>query len=911
MRDFVAHVRRHLSRQDVAEDRYDEVVDELASELEARYTVLVQRGATDEDAWSEVLAQIPSWPSLAHDLTMAIGTGPVRERRRSRLRRFFGIDRWQQDLTHSIRVLRKDRGFTVTAIVTLTICLGGHAAIVAGVNTVLFHPLRTPEPDRVLLMANQYPGMEARRGFLSSTPDYHDRLRHVTVFEEQAFYNFYGASIESGGVATRVRGMVATPSLFRLLRVTPQYGRLFTEDEGTVGNETRVLLTDGLWRELFGADPAAVGRTLRLTGQEFTIVGILPRDFSFGDPATRFWVPLALNDRQRSDEARHSNGWFSIGRLKPGATIEQVQSQLKAVDALNVERTPAQLRPLLKSTRYYTGVEPLQDFLVRDVRGPLYLLWGAALAVLVIGVGNLCNIALARSRARLTELGTRLAIGAGRLDVVRQLLVEGGLIALGGAAGGLALGAWMLSALRTRALSPVPLQIDIAVVGITLGLGVLAGVLIGLVSSSPLYTMRLGSMLHEATRSGTGGRAVRVTRRTLVVAQMACSFMLLLGSALLWASLRNLLAVDPGFTVEHVISGTITLPDTRYAADDAARGFLNRSLESIRQLPGVAAAGATTIVPLGSNAQSGLIFAEGYVPQPGEPVVSGLRSLVTPGYFETVGTPLVRGRYFDERDTLPTSTAIVIDERLARRFWPDGDAIGRRMFWPSSPSQFRLDANTPWLTVVGVVRTAHLRGPVPDADIGTTGTYYLPYAVTAPRSVGFVIRTKDEPTAIVRDVRAALARIDREMPLFDIRTLAERTELVLMSRTNTMHLATLFAAVALFLSAIGLYGVLAYLVTQRRREIGVRMALGSAPRAIVGLVLREGLGLAVGGVVLGAIGSFMLGRLVASQLYGITPSNPWVMLLMAVTLSAVAAVACIIPARRAAGVDVMRILSAP
>ncbi len=339
--------------------------------------------------------------------------------------------------------------------------------------------------------------------------------------------------------------------------------------------------------------------------------------------------------------------------------------------------------------------------------------------------------------------------------------------------------------------------------------------------------------------------------------------------------------------------------------------FLNRSLESIRQLPGVAAAGATTIVPLGSSAQSGLLFAEGYVPQPGEPAVSGLRSFVTPGYFETVGTPLVRGRYFDDRDTLPTSTAIVIDEQLARRFWPDGDAIGRRMFWPSSPSQFRLDASTPWLTVVGVVRTAHLRGPVPDASIGTTGTFYLPYAVTAPRSVGFVIRTTGEPTAIVRDVRAALAQIDREIPLFDVRTLAERTELALMSRTNTMQLATLFAAVALFLSAIGLYGVLAYLVTQRRREIGVRMALGSAPRAIVGLVLREGLGLAVGGVILGAIGSLVLGRLVASQLYGIAPSNPWVMLLIGVTLSAVAAVACIVPARRAAHVDVTRILSAP
>jgi predicted permease len=765
----------------------------------------------------------------------------------------------------------------------------------------------------VLLMANQYPLVEARRGTRSSTPDYDDRLRHVTVFQEQAFYNFYGGTIETGGMATLMRGMVATPSLFRLLRVNPAHGRIFTDDEGTPGNEARIILTDGLWHELFGADPAVIGRTLRLTGRELTIVGILPRDFSFGDPDARFWIPLALTARQRSDDARHGNGWFSIGRLKPGATIEQARDQLKALDTLNLERMPPQLKRIVINTGFYTGVEPLQDVLVRDVRGPLYLLWGAALAVLAIGVGNLGNIALARSRARLNELGIRLAIGAGRFDVVRQLLVEGFLIAVSGAAGGLALGAWVLSAPRMRELGAAQLHIDTAVAGVTLGLGLLAGVLISLVSASPLYTMRLGAMLHEGSRSGTQGRALRATRRTLVVAQMACSFMLLMGSALLWVSLRNLLAVDPGFSTENVITGAISLPGARFAADDAARAFLNRSLTSIRQLPGVAAAGATTIVPLRGISQTGIILAEGYVPKPGEPPVSGVRSFVTSGYFEAVGTALIRGRYFDERDNQPTSRAIVIDERLARRFWPDGDAIGRRMFWPTNPRQLStIDANTRWLTVIGVVRTARLRGPMAEeGPSGTSGTYYLPYAVTAPRDVGYVIRTEGEPTGIVRDMRSALAQVDREVPLFDIRTMSERTELALMSRTNTMHLGTLFAAVALFLSAIGLYGVLAYLVTQRTREIGVRLAVGSTPGAIVGLVLREGLSMAIGGVALGAAGTLAFGRLAASQLYGITPSDPWVMLLTTVTLTAVAALACIIPARRAAHVDVMRILSAP
>jgi predicted permease len=911
MRDFVAFVRHNLPRRDVPVDRYDEVVEELASELEARYTALVQRGSSDEEAWRDVRAQVPSWPALAHDV-IAAGSVP-RATGLTRLLGFFTIERWTRELGFGLRVLRKDRGFTATAIVTLAVCLGGHAAIVAAVDAMLLHPLRVPEPDRVLLMANQYPRVEARRGRLSSTPDYEDRLRHVTAFEEQAFYNYSAATIETGGAPTRMPGMVATPSLFRLLRVNPAQGRIFTEAEGTVGNDTRIILTDGLWRELFGADPTVMGRTLRLTGRDYTIVGILPRDFSFGDPAARFWIPLALTDRQRSDDARHRNGWFSIGRLKPGATIEQARDQLKAMDAVNFERTPPRLKALLTNTGFYTGVEPLREVLVRDVRGPLYLLWGAALAVLVIGIANLCSIALARSRARLSDLGTRLALGASRFDIIRQLLIEGSLIAAGGAAGGLALATWMLSGLQYMQQGSARLRLDAGAVGITLGVSALAGVLMSLVSASPLLTTKLDTMLHDGLRGATRGRAVRATWRTLVVAQMTCSFALLMGSALLYVSLRNLLAVDPGFRTDNVITGVMSLSGPRYAADVVARSFVTRALESIRRLPGVVAAGATTIVPMSGRSQTGVVIADGYVPAPGEPAVSGVRSMVTTGYFETVGTPILRGRYFDERDEDPTSTNIVIDERLARRFWSDGAAVGRRMFCPITAGELAtIGASTRWLTVIGVVRSARLNGPAAEeSPSGTSGTYYLPYAVTAPREIGYVIRTDGNPSGIVQEIRSALAQIDRELPLFDIRTLSERTELVLSSRTNTLRLALLFAGVGVFLSALGLYGMLAYLVTQRSREIGVRLAVGSTPRGIVALVLREGLWLAMAGIGLGAAASLTFGRLLASHLYGITPTDPRLMLLMAAALTAVAILACIVPARRAALIDVVRILGAP
>ena len=912
MRDFVAHVRRHLSRRDVPEDRFDEIVEELAAELESRYTTLLEQGSSEADAWNGALAQVPSWPSFAREIGVATGTPLLRERRPSPLRVWLGVDRWLQDVKLAVRVLRKDRGFTMTAIATLTICLGGHAAIVAGVNGVLFHPLRIPEADRVLLMANQYPAVEKRWATTSATPDYEDRIQHVTVMEEQALYNYFGMTLEIAGVPTRAIGITGTPSLLRLLRVRPAHGRLFVDTEATPGRDQSVILTDRLFRELYNSDPAAVGRRLRVSGREHTIVGVLPRDFTFGGPDVRVWTPLALTERQRSDDARHSNGWTSIGRLKPGATIDQVRAQLKAVDAINLERTTPKLKPILINTGFYTSVEPLANVVVREVQGPLSMLWGASIVVLVIGLGNLGNLAFARSRTRLGELGTRLAIGAGRFDVIRQQLVEGLLIGGAGAGAALAVGVSILSTLRRRELvTNTAIQIDLTVVGITIGLGILAGVIVGLVSASPLFTMRLSSILHDGTRSRTGGRAVRATRRTLVVAQMACSFMLLVGAGLLWVSVRNLLNVNYGFAIDNVITAGVNLPQPRYAADEDARSLVNRSLDSIRRLPGVVAAGATTVVPLRGFYQSGVIVAEGYVPKPGEPAVATVRATVTPGYFEAAGTALVRGRSFDERDTAESTRSVIVDESLARRFWRDEDAIGRRVFRPSNAKELESTGpDTPWLTVVGVVRDAQLRGPLV-TDYGTNGTIYFPYAVTAPRDFGFVIRTAGDPTTLVGEIRSALAQIDRELPLFDIRTMSERTELALLSRTSTMQLATLFAAVAAFLSAIGLYGVLAYLVTQRAREIGVRLAVGSAPRAIVALVLREGLGLAFGGTALGAIGSLTLGRLLTAQLYGTAPTNPWVLVLMTVTLALVATLACIVPARRAARVDVMKILSAP
>jgi predicted permease len=912
MPDFAAYVRRHLPATGLPAERYDSIVEELASELEARYRKHLERGASDEDAWNAVVAEIPSWTDFAGELAAST---PARQHtagtrtRFASLKRALSIDRWTRDIRMSWRSLRKDRGFAAAALVTLAIGLGGHAAMLAAVNATILHPLNMPEADRIYLMANQYPRMESSRlSAVSAPPDFEDRRVHITTLEDQAMYNFAADTIESGNVPTRIRGIVGTPSLLHLLRAPVAYGRLFVESEGTTGNDQVIVLTDGLWRELYGADPGVIGRKLRLSGRDVTIVGILQPGFTFGATDVRYYIPLAFTDRQRSDEARHSNGWVSIGRLKQGATIEQARAQLSALDRVSIDRMP-QMKPLLLNAGYYTSIDRLQDFVVRDVRGPLTLLWVAAFVVLAVGVANVASLAVARSRTCLSEFGTRLALGARRLDILRQFVVEGLLVSAGGVSAGLLLAFWLRSLPATILVGRDTPPIDAFVVGASAVAAALAGLVIALVSAFPLVTFTPGALLQQGAHTRTRSRASRATRRTLVVAQMACAFVLLVGAGLLWISLRNLLALDTGLRTEGVVTANMSLPSTRYTTADEARGFATRSLETIRSLPGVSAAGITSAVPLSGNYQSGILVAEGYIPAPDEQLVSGIRVGVTPGYFETVGTPLVAGRYFDERENDPASTSIIIDEALARRFWPDGDAVGRRMFRPENAEQFRsIGANTRWLTVVGVVGFAKLRGPA--AVEVTTGAFYLPYAVTAPRDFGYVVRSHANSSAVIGELRTALASIEREAPIFDIRTLDERTSLSLMSRTSTMRIASMFATVALFLSLVGLYGTLAYLVSQRRREFGVRVAVGGTPRHIFGLVLREGLVLALAGVVVGGVATFALRRALASQLFGVGPADPRVLVVITISLTAIAVVASLLPARGATRVDVMKTLKA-
>ena len=706
-------------------------------------------------------------------------------------------------------------GHTSAAILTLAVCIGANAAIFTVIHSVLLKPLSVPDSNRILLMSNQYPKMDPALHSNSGVPDYYDRLRGMNVYEEQALYDSTLLQLNVNGSPELLQGIEATPSLFRLLKVPSVQGRIFDEGEGQTGNELKVILSYGLWQELYAGNPNAVGQQVRMVARFRTIVGVMPRSFQFPGPEVRFWIPLTFTDQQKSDDARHSNGWTNIGRLKPGATIEQAQQQLNSINAANLERFP-QYKQLLINSGFYSRVDTLQDVMVRSVRGTLYLLWGGAAFVLLIGVVNLANLALARSSLRTRELSTRMAIGASRAQLARQLIIESVLLALAGGLCGILAGYGMLGALSTIGLDQLPraseIQMDLRVIGVTLLAVVITGILIGLVPVTHLFKVNLNAVLQEENRTGTRGRKARGLRRGLVVAQIAFAFVLLVGSGLLLASFRNLLAVDPGFKSDGVITAGLWMSDSRYPDDAAVRAFTKRMVESVRSIPGVTYAGATKNLPLSGNRNDIVVMAEGYRMRPDESLINPLQMVVTPGYFEAMGTPLLKGRFFDERDNESGPATVIVDERLVENFGrmqiPSGNECTNRTIRNNSLAP---DEQTKWLTVVGVVREVRMEDL---AKTPTVGAYYYPAAQQVVRGLTLTIKTAVDASAVLPTLRARMRGLDPEMLLGFVRSMNEYTASSLMPWKSTMLLATSFAAVSLFLSAVGIYGVLAFFVTR-------------------------------------------------------------------------------------------------
>jgi predicted permease len=815
-----------------------------------------------------------------------------------------------RDVRIAVRLLLRDRAWSATVVLTLALCIGANTALFAVVYNVLLRPLPVPEPERVLLMSNLYPKAGVTDSSNSGVPDYYDRLRAVTAAPDQALLNHSSVAVGQEGLPTRIRVANVTPSFFRVFPVSPELGRTFVEAEGEVGNERKVLLSRALWLRLYGGDPTAVGKELRLDGQPYTVVGVMPAGIEPLDPGTLAWRPLAFTLEDRATEARHSNNYWHVGRLRPGATLEQAQSQVDALNAANLERFP-HFREILQNAGFETRVVRLQDHLVRHVKPTLELLWGGAVFVLLVGGMNVVNLILVRTRARLKELVTRLALGGGPGQLARQLLVEGQLLALVAAGLGLLLAAASLRMLGDLQLEDLPhgsqVGIDGVVVLFVALLSSAIGLLLGLVPLARVLRANLTLVLREEGRATSGGRGARALRRSLVVAQVAFTLVLLAGAGLLLASFRHVTEVEPGFVSERVLTASVALPRARYADDDALREFTDEALRRVRALPGVVSAGATDTIPFGDRHNDSVILAEGYAMKPGESLVSPNAVDVTPGYFESMGVRLVRGRFFAESDREGALRVVVVDEKLAARFWPGEDPVGRRLYKPGNINLLAADDKTVFFTVVGVVRDVRLRD-LTEGD-RTVGTYFFPMAQDSSRLVTFAIKTATRAESLAKPLRGAVASLDPELPVFDLRTMDERTESALVSRRLPAVLSLAFGAVALLLSAVGLYGVLAYLVAQRSREIAIRIAVGSSARGVFGLVFREGAALVGAGVLGGALGAVILRRSVEGLLFGVRATNPLVIGAAVSLLAAVALVACALPARRATRIDPVSVLA--
>jgi len=813
------------------------------------------------------------------------------------------MDGFLLDLKYAARSLWRAKGFAATVLLTFAVCIAANTALFAIVDSVVLQPLPVPDANSILLMANEYPKAGVIGINSSSAGDYYDRLREMTVFESQAVFRGSDQTVELNGLPQRIHGMVVTPSWFTLLRVAPALGRPFTEEEGEVGRDREVILSHGLWQQLFAGDKSALGRELRISGQPFTVVGVMPKNFDFIDPDVRLWMPLAFAPDQRTQH--HSNNWYHVGRLKPGATLAQAQAQVNAINDENLERFP-EFKEVLINAGFHTEVKPLQDMLTAGVKRTLYLLWGGAILVLLIGGLNIANLALTRLSLRRKEMATRIALGAGRIHLVRQLLLENLGLAFIGGLGGIALGAGLLRTLSVIGLEHMPrageVHTNATVILVALGLAAFAGLFVGLFPVASVSKIGINDALHEDSRTGTTGKKTRSVRRLLVAAQIGFAFALLVGAALFLASFRRLLQVDPGFRPDGVVTASVSLPRSKYAKKEDWRAFLQRALPEIRTIPGVSRAAATNVIPLGDNHSDSVILAEGYQMKPGESIVSPLLMDVTPGYFETMGISMLQGRSFEERDNETAPRVVIVDERLAQHFWPNRDPVGRRMYLPQDPKNLlATNEHTIWLTVVGVART--LRYQNMDDTGASVGAYYFPISQDPDNDFTFALKTTGDTDSAVRALRSELLRLDPDLAVFDVHSMSERIDLSLAPRRTSMLLANAFGGVALFLATLGIYGVLAYLVAQRTREIGIRVALGSTRGNILKLVLREGFQLVLAGLVLGLIGAVSMQKAVASEIYGVRPLDPLVLASVMIVLVAVALAACALPVRRAMQVD--------
>jgi len=796
----------------------------------------------------------------------------------------------RQDAKYAVRKLLKTPGFTLVAVVTLALGIGATAAIFSVVNGVLLKPLPYEEPDRIIRI-NGWNG--ARRAAISPL-DFTDWRDGTTQFESMAALD-YGLAMnltERGADPERLSGTTVMPEFFQVMRLRPTLGRGLQPADGEPGAPKVAVLTEGLCRRRFAGDPAIVGRPITLNGEQYTVVGVAPGQEVYPS-STDVFLPLSLKQLLSESTSRGGRWLLAVGRLKPGATMDRAQVELDAV----AKRVELEFRNT--NLDFKTQLVPLHEQLTGTVRKPLYVLLGAVAFVMLIACANVANLLLARAAGRETEIAVRTAIGASRGRIVRQLVTESAILSLVGAAVGLGLAAWWTQLFVRYAGETLPrlaqARVDLRVLLATVLAAILTGVIFGLAPAVHASSADLAGSLKESSRGSAGRRESKRVRAGLVIAELALAVVLLAGAGLLIRSFNELRRVDPGFKPERVLTFDVTLPEGKYPFERRAAAA-EAIVREVRQIPGVLAAAASYGTPLGNN---GMGFSYEIVGRARDEANSPGTSVrpATPEHFQAMGIPLLRGRAFTDADRYDGAPVLVVSRSLVQERFPNEGPIGQeiRLDWTGADERRRGG------TIVGVVGDARESGP----DRALRPMTYLPFAQVPLADLSITLRTTGEPTAVAAAARERVKRVDADLPIFDLRTMqAAVDEAVSQPRFYTVLLGA-FASVALVLAAVGIYGVIAYTVALRTREIGVRMALGATGRHVVRMVLREGLVLTAVGVAIGLGGALFASRLLRTLLFEVSPTDPLALAGGAVLLGLVAMVACVVPARRATRVDPM------
>jgi len=820
-----------------------------------------------------------------------------------------------QDVRFALRTLGKLQGFTIAAVLTIGLGMGANTAIFTVVNAVLLRPLAYKDSSSLVNIWGRFEKGGIPQNWFSE-PEYWDLLERSESFSEIAAYSLGGGAnlTRPDAPPVQVSEASATASALPMLGIAPVLGRRFSAEEDQPGHSHVALLSYALWQQEFGGDPNIATRSIQLDGETYTVLGVLPKEFSFGGKQD-LWIPLRL-DRAKPG-ARGSHYLQVVARLKPGVELAQASAGLVRFAGDLRRAYPANYGRERKDFDMY--LVPVKEQLVGKFRPALLVLLGAVGFVLLIACANVANLLLARASAREKELALRAALGAGRGRLVRQLITESLVLGLAGGLLGLVLASWGVAALRTVVPANAPrmseVRVDFMVLAHTFILSLLTGLFFGLAPAWHVLRTDLRERLNEAGRGTSGSGRSRHLRAGLVVSEFALAVLLLVGAGLLIRSFSRLLEVSPGFQTQHLLTMDLSLPEKAYSDGSPVQNFYAQLMARVKSLPGVQTAGAVSQMPLGDSYSSGSVFFEdssvaGVADMPRYPDMGNLPYLeidqraATPGYFEAMQIPLVRGRLLNERDNANAPLVAVVDTDFARRLWPHSDAIGQRVALDTVPNVMPLAPR--WRTIVGVV------GHVKHYGLDSEGReqIYTPHAQPqfgsfSPRTMSLAVRTPLDPGSVTSAIREQVSAVDRALSLYNVATMDQLVSNSVAQPRLNLSLLSAFAALALALAAIGVYGVMAFAVTERRQEFGIRMALGASSRDVLRQVILEGGRLAALGLVLGLIAALALTRYMGSLLFGVKPTDTLTLGLATALLAFIALAACYVPARRATRVDPM------